>query len=91
MMEKAGLFIQKSHLCQGDYLWKGKNKPLPKTPLLQNMVQGHHSKGQVFYLAISKYGKAQSNLPNWPGQKVYSSIIFHQSFLRVWFRQFYIT
>lgn len=58
-MEKTGLFIQRSHLCQGDCLWKEKNKSLSKTPLLQNPVQGHHPKSQVLYLAISSYGKAQ--------------------------------
>lgn len=32
--------------------------------------------------------KHKGNFPNWPGQKVYSSIIFCESSLRVWFRQF---
>lgn len=40
------------------------------------------------YQAMEKH---KGNLSNWPGQKVYSSIIFHDSFLRVWFRQDYIT
>lgn len=40
------------------------------------------------YQAMEKH---KGNLSNWPGQKVYSSIIFHDSFLRVWFRRDYIT
>lgn len=40
------------------------------------------------YQAMEKH---KDNLSNWPGQKVYSSIIFQDSFLRVWLRRYYIT